>query len=298
MSTLNVSARPRWIDRSALWAVLRASPKATIGGAIVLALILIAIFAPYIAPNDPLEQDLLSPLLPPAWAADGMAQFPLGTDSLGRCVLSRLIFGTRIALWVGLCAATGAMVVGCILALIAAYFGGRTDRGIGYLVGLWMSFPPVVLSLILMVGLGTGVGNVILSIILVDWTRFCRVVRAEALKIRRNDYVIAARLMGFGHLRVMLREMLPGLVPLILTLFSLQIGIAIIVEAILSFVGMSVPADVVAWGVMIADARSTMQEAIWTLIAPVFGIVLTVFGFNLLSDGMRQALDPRQRGRH
>ncbi|MNL26728.1 Oligopeptide transport system permease protein OppC [compost metagenome] len=141
-------------------------------------------------------------------------------------------------------------------------------------------------------------GNVILAIVLVDWTRLCRVVRAEALKIRRNDYVTAARLMGFGHMRVMLREMLPGLVPLILTLFSLQIGIAIIVEAILSFVGLSVPASVVAWGVMIADARGTMQEAIWTLIAPVTGIVLTVFGFNLLSDGMRQLLDPRKRGRN
>lgn len=298
MSTLPISTRPWRTGLSPLKAAMRASPKATIGGAIVLVLVLIAIFAPYIAPNDPLEQDLLSPLLPPAWAADGMAQFPLGTDSLGRCVLSRLIFGTRIALWVGLCAATGAMLAGCVLALIAAYFGGRVDRAIGYLVDLWMSFPPVVLSLILMVGLGTGVGNVILSIILVDWTRFCRVVRAEALKIRRNDYVTAARLMGFGHLRVILREMLPGLVPLILTLFSLQIGIAIIVEAILSFVGLSVPADVVAWGVMIADARSTMQEAIWTLIAPVVGIVVTVFGFNLLSDGLRRALDPRQRARN
>lgn len=298
MSTLSISTRPWRTGLSPLKAAMRASPKAAIGGAIVLVLVLIAIFAPYIAPNDPLEQDLLSPLLPPAWAADGMAQFPLGTDSLGRCVLSRLIFGTRIALWVGLCAATGAMLAGCVLALIAAYFGGRVDRAIGYLVDLWMSFPPVVLSLILMVGLGTGVGNVILSIILVDWTRFCRVVRAEALKIRRNDYVTAARLMGFGHLRVILREMLPGLVPLILTLFSLQIGIAIIVEAILSFVGLSVPADVVAWGVMIADARSTMQEAIWTLIAPVIGIVLTVFGFNLLSDGLRRALDPRQRARN
>ncbi|OZI49567.1 ABC transporter permease [Bordetella genomosp. 4] len=298
MSTLPISARTSRTGLSPLKAAMRASPKAAIGGAIVLMLVLIAIFAPYIAPNDPLEQDLLSPLLPPAWAADGMAQFPLGTDSLGRCVLSRLIFGTRIALWVGLCAATGAMLAGCVLALIAAYFGGRVDRAIGYLVDLWMSFPPVVLSLILMVGLGTGVGNVILSIVLVDWTRFCRVVRAEALKIRRNDYVTAARLMGFGHLRVILREMLPGLVPLILTLFSLQIGIAIIVEAILSFVGLSVPADVVAWGVMIADARSTMQEAIWTLIAPVVGIVLTVFGFNLLSDGLRRALDPRQRARN
>ncbi|WP_026349826.1 ABC transporter permease [Bordetella sp. FB-8] len=290
MSTLAMQASGRW--RRTLRA-MRHSPKTLVGGAIVLALVLVAIFAPWIAPNDPLSQDLLSPLLPPAWMADGMARYPLGTDSLGRCVLSRLIFGSRVALWVGLCSAIGTMLLGCALALLASYFGGKVDRAIGYLVDLWMSFPPVVLSLILMVGLGPGVGNVILSVIVVDWTRFCRVVRAEALVIRRRDYVIAARLMGFSHLRIMLREMLPGLVPLIITLFSLEMGVAIVVEAILSFVGLSVPANTVAWGVMIADARGVMQEDIWNLIPPVLGIVVTVLGFNLLSDGLRQALDPR-----
>lgn len=290
MSTLAMQANGRW--RQTARALLR-SPKTLAGGAIVLALVLVAIFAPWIAPNNPLSQDLLSPLLPPAWMADGMAKYPLGTDSLGRCVLSRLIYGSRVALWVGLCSAVGTMLLGCALALLASYFGGKVDRAIGYLVDLWMSFPPVVLSLILMVGLGPGVGNVILSVIVVDWTRFCRVVRAEALVIRRRDYVIAARLMGFSHLRIMLREMLPGLVPLIITLFSLEMGVAIVVEAILSFVGLSVPANTVAWGVMIADARGVMQEDIWNLIPPVLGIVVTVLGFNLLSDGLRQALDPR-----
>lgn len=290
MSTLAIRASGRW--RQTARALLH-SPKTVAGGAIVLALVLVAVFAPWIAPNDPLSQDLLSPLLPPAWMTDGVAQYPLGTDSLGRCILSRLIFGSRVALWVGLCSAVGTMLLGCALALLASYFGGKVDRAIGYLVDLWMSFPPVVLSLILMVGLGPGVGNVILSVIVVDWTRFCRVVRAEALVIRRRDYVIAARLMGFSHLRIMLREMLPGLVPLIITLFSLEMGVAIVVEAILSFVGLSVPANTVAWGVMIADARGVMQENIWNLIPPVLGIVITVLGFNLLSDGLRQALDPR-----
>lgn len=291
MSTLAAQARSN-SRRRTLRALLR-SPKTMIGGAIVLVLVLVAIFAPWIAPNDPLSQDLLSPLLPPAWMADGLAKYPLGTDNLGRCVLSRLIFGSRVALWVGLCAAIGTMLLGCLLALVASYFGGKVDRAICYLVDLWMSFPPVVLSLILMVGLGPGVGNVILAVVLVDWTRFCRVVRAEALVIRRRDYVIASRLMGFSHLRIMLREMLPGLVPLIITLFSLEMGVAIVVEAILSFIGLSVPASTVTWGVMIADARGVMQENIWNLIPPVCGIVVTVLGFNLLSDGLRHALDPR-----
>jgi len=290
MSTLALASAPPWRQ---LGVVLRRSPKALCGAVLVLLLVFVAVFAPWLAPNDPMAQDLLAPLLPPAWSPDGMAQYPLGTDSLGRCVLSRTLYGTRVALWVGLCAATGTMLLGCALALTAAYFGGRVDKAIGYLVDLWMSFPPVVLSLILMVGLGTGVGNVILAVVLVDWTRFCRVVRAEALVIRRRDYVTAAQLMGYSHLRIMLREMLPGLVPLIITLFSLQMGVAIVVEAILSFVGLSVPASVVAWGVMIADARGYLQEAIWNLIPPVAGIVLTVLGFNLLSDGLRQALDPR-----
>ncbi len=290
MSSVAMQSGSRWRP---LLRSLGRSPKALIGGAIVLLLVLVAVFAPWVAPNDPLSQDLLSPLLPPAWMADGTAQYPLGTDSLGRCVLSRLIFGSRVALWVGLCSAVGTMLLGCALALLGSYFGGKVDRGISYLVDLWMSFPPVVLSLILMVGLGPGVGNVILSVVLVDWTRFCRVVRAEALVIRRRDYVVASRLMGFSHLRIMLREMLPGLVPLIITLFSLEMGVAIVVEAILSFVGLSVPASTVAWGVMIADARGYMQENIWNLIPPVCGIVVTVLGFNLLSDGLRQALDPR-----
>jgi peptide/nickel transport system permease protein len=282
--------------RDALVRLLR-QPRVLIGGGIVLAVLLVAILAPWIAPHDPLEQDLLKMLAPPMWADEGDAAYPLGTDSLGRCVLSRAIFGARVALTVALVAALGSMVLGSALALVGGYFGGPIDRTISYVVDLWMSFPPVVLSLILLVGLGTGVDKVILAVVLVDWTRFCRVVRADVLVTRRRDYVLAARLIGFSHLRTMLREVLPAVVPLMITLFSIEMGIAIIVEATLSFIGLSVPPDVTTWGQMLADGRNDMQSAAWVMLVPVACIVVTVLGCNLLGDGVRVALDPRLRAR-
>jgi peptide/nickel transport system permease protein len=265
-----------------------------ISGLTVTALIVLcALLAPLLAPHDPNEQNLVSLLLPPAWAAAGDAAFPLGTDSLGRCVLSRLIYGARVAMTVAIASALGAMVVGAALAHVAGYFGGWIDWLIGRAVDLWMSFPPVILSLILMVGLGTGLRNVILAIVLVDWTRFCRVLRAEVLVVARRDYVAAARLIGFSHWRTVTREILPATTPLLITLISLEMGIAVIVEAILSFVGMSVGSEVPAWGQMIADARLTIYDSPWNLMFPIAMIFVTVLGFNLLGDGLRRTLDVR-----
>jgi peptide/nickel transport system permease protein len=302
MSAIELSAASdeRVAQTSSFSAALRElarQPRIWIGGGILLVVTGLAITAPWIAPHDPLEQDLLHMLAPPMWAQDGSAGFPLGTDGLGRCVLSRAIFGARVALTVAVAAAFGSMLLGSTLALIAGYFGGAVDRLVSYVVDLWLSFPPVVLSLILLVGLGTGVDKVILAVVLVDWTRFCRVVRADVLVTRRRDYVLAARLIGFGHLRTMLREVLPAVVPLMITLFSIEMGIAIVVEATLSFIGLSVPPDITTWGQMLADSRSDMQSAIWVMLVPVFCIIITVLSCNLLGDGVRVALDPRLRQR-
>ena len=271
------------------------SGRVLVGGLIVLFVAVIAIFAPWIAPHDPNDQDLFGNLLPPAWDAMGDPLYPLGTDSLGRDILSHLIYGARVAMVVAVLASLGAMVLGVTLAHVAGYFGGWVDWLITRLVDLWMSFPPVILSLILMVGLGVGVDNVILAIILVDWTRFCRVVRSEVLVVRRRDYIPAARLLGFSHPRTLFREVLPSVLPLIITLMSLEMGIAVIVEAILSFVGLSVESDVPAWGMMIADARQYMYQAVWSLIFPILAVLITVLGFNLLGDGLRRTLDPKLR---
>ncbi len=267
--------------------------RVVVGAAIVLVVASAAIFAPLLAPHDPEEQNMLGTLLPPFWAAGADPAFPLGTDSLGRCILSRLVYGARVAIAVAVFASLGAMLLGASLGHIAGYFRGWIDWLISRFVEVWMSFPPVVLALILMTGLGVGLSNVIFAIILVDWTRFCRVLRADAMGVATKDYVAAARLLGFSHTRTMVREVLPATMPLLLTLLSIEAGVAVIVEAILSFVGYSVEANRPAWGQMIADARQTIYQNPWNLILPILCIFVTVLGFNLLGDGLRRTLDVR-----
>ena len=249
-----------------------------------------AVAAPLLSRHDPAEQELLSVLLPPAWMTGGEREFLLGTDSLGRDNLARLLFGARTALLVAVCAAAGAALLGTILAHAAGYLGGAVDWVIGRAVDVWMSFPPVVLSLILMVGLGGGVDTVILAIVLVDGTRFCRVLRSDVVITTRRDYVAAARLAGYSHWRTVTREVLPATWPLVITLVSLEMGIAVVVEAILSFVGLGVGASRPSWGQMIADARQNVADAPMGLLLPMAAIFVTVAGFNLLGDGLRRSL--------
>jgi peptide/nickel transport system permease protein len=269
------------------------SPRVLIALFMIVCILCCAIFSGLIAPNDPGDQNLLSILVPPAWSPGGDSAFPLGTDSLGRDVLSRLIYGARTAMLVAFFASLGAMIIGTVLAHISGYFGGTVDWIIGRLVDVWMSFPPVILSLILMVGLGVGLDRVILAIILVDWTRFCRVLRSEVLIVTRHDYVAAARLLGFTHWQAIVREVLPATLPLLITLMSLEMAIAVIVEAILSFVGLGVGANQPAWGQMIADARQYVYQSPWNLLLPALAILFTVTAFNLLGDGLRRTLDVR-----
>ncbi|MGH6672636.1 MAG: ABC transporter permease [Xanthobacteraceae bacterium] len=269
------------------------SPRVIVALALVLCIAFCAVFAGFIAPHDPSAQNLLSTLAPPVWEAGGDAHFLLGTDSLGRDVLSRLIYGARTAMIVAFFASVGAMVIGSVLAHIAGYFGGILDWIIGRLVDVWMSFPPVILSLILMVGLGVGLDRVILAIVLVDWTRFCRVLRSEVLVVTRNDYVAAARLLGFTHWQTIVREVLPATLPLLITLFSLEMAIAVVVEAILSFVGLGVGPNQAAWGQMIADARQYVYQSPWNLLLPMLCIFFAVAAFNLLGDGLRRTFDVR-----
>src|SRR5216683_1831093 len=240
------------------------SPRVVIALGVIVCLGCAAVFAPLIVPHDPSEQNLLSLLLPPAWASGGDPAYPLG-----------------------------AVLIGSILAHVSGYFGGLLDWIIGRAVDVWMSFPPVILSLILMVGLGTGLDKVILAIILVDWTRFCRVLRSEVLIVTRRDYVAAARLLGFTHWQTLIREVLPATLPLLITLVSLEMAIAVVVEAILSFVGLGVRADQAAWGQMIADARQYVYQSPWNLLLPILAIFVTVAAFNFLGDGLRRTLDVR-----
>jgi ABC-type dipeptide/oligopeptide/nickel transport system permease subunit len=259
-----------------------------LGGGFIVFLVLVALFAPLLAPFDPLEQDLMA-----ATAAPGVEPGHwLGTDSLGRDVLSRLIYGTRIALTVAFVAAILACLVGTTLGLLAGYYRGWIDAGVSRLVDIWMAFPPVLLSILLVAVLGAGLTSVIVAIVVIDWTRFARVVRAETRQQARLEYAEAASALGMGRGAILWREVLPNVLPVVLVLLSLEMGIAVIVEAILSFVGLSVSTDTPTWGGMIAEGRQIIYQAWWVLVFPLSALFLTVLAFNQLGDGLRQWLDP------
>jgi ABC-type dipeptide/oligopeptide/nickel transport system permease subunit len=274
-----------------LGAVL-AEPKAYLGGGFILMLLLIAIFAPLVAPKNPLDQDLMLASLPPAGLAGAEPGFWLGTDDLGRDVLSRLIYGARVALIVAFVAASLAALVGSALGLIAGWYRGWVDAAISRLVDVWMAFPPVLLSILLVAVLGAGLVSVIAAIAIIDWTRFCRVIRAETMGQAQAEYVTAARAVGYPRLHILAREILPNIAPALLALVSLEMGIAVIVEAILSFVGLSVSSDTPTWGGMIAQGRQFIHETWWVLAAPLAALFATVLAFNQLGEGLRRALDP------
>jgi ABC-type dipeptide/oligopeptide/nickel transport system permease subunit len=276
-------------------ALKRGGPRLWIGAALTATLVLAALLAPLLAPHDPLEQDLLSAQLPPMWMQGGDPSYIFGTDSLGRCVLSRLIYSARIAVMVALIAASLAALIGVALGLFAGSFGGWVDQLISRLIDVWMAFPPVLLSIVLAAVIGAGLTSVIVAIVVIDWTRFARVVRAETMVQLTRDYAAAARAIGLSRAKVLWLEILPNLVPLLVTLLAVEMGIAILVEVILSFVGISVAGDTPTWGSMIAEGRQIVYQAPWIMALPIGCIILSVIGLNLLGDGLRHALDPVQR---
>lgn len=265
-------------------------------GASVLALMaVLAVAAPLLAPHDPLEQDLLATFQAPAWAEGGARAFPLGTDSLGRDILSRLVYGTRAALMVALVAATLAALLGTALGLLAGWFGRWADAAISRMVDVWMAFPPVLLSIVLAAVLGAGLHTVVIAIVVIDWTRFCRVVRAEVMVQKSRDYVASALTIGLTPWRTLASEVLPNVAPLLVTLLALEMGIAIVVEAILSFAGLSVASDAPTWGSMIQEGRQYVRQAPWLMALPMGCIVAAVLALNALGDALRDRVDPLSR---
>jgi len=269
--------------------------RVTLGATILALLAFAAVFAPLLAPHNPIDQDLMVSFLPPFWSDGADPAYPLGSDSLGRDVLSRLLYGARIALTVAVIAAFLAGLLGTVLGLLAGYFGGWVDALISRIVDIWLSFPPVLLSIVLVAVIGSGLHSVIIAIVVIDWTRFCRVVRAEVMVQRNQDYVAAAVTIGLGRWRTIVSEILPNVAPLLIVLFSLEMGIAIIVEAILSFVGLSVPSDFPTWGGLIQEGRLYVNQSPWLMVFPMVCIILSVLGLNALGDGLRHRLDPVMR---
>jgi peptide/nickel transport system permease protein len=271
--------------------------RLTIGAGMLLLIALVAILAPWLAPHDPNAQDLLNTLLPPAWTDGGSVDFPFGTDSLGRCILSRLIYGTRVAVIVASLAPLGAGLLGGALALLAGYCGGWVDWLILRAIDIWMSIPPIVLALLLIIGLSPSLRNVIIAIIAVDWTRFCRVARSEAIVLRRREYVTAARILGASHFHVAMWDILPGVFPVLATLFGIEMSISIVAESIMSFIGLSAAPSIPTWGMMLADGLNSAFQEPWGLIFPTLCIAVTVLSANLMADGVRRTFDPRLAGR-
>lgn len=253
---------------------------------------LLALFAPLISPHDPLAQDLFAGRLPPFWVSGADPSFLLGTDSLGRDVLTRILHGARIAFSVALLAGLATAFVGSVLGLLAGYMRGWVDVVISRLVEIWMAFPPVLFAILLIAVLGTGLSSIIIAIVVIDWTRFCRVVRAEAMNQSAMDYVSSAIIAGRPRRDILWREILPNVLPTIVVLSTLEMGIAVIVEAILSFVNLSISTDAPTWGGMIAEGRTSIHQAWWVLAFPLGVLFLTVLSFSQFGEGLKDRFDP------
>ncbi len=280
--------RARWW--SAVRDFVRQRPLGAIGALIVVVMVVTAATAGILAPYDPLETDYAAMLGAPD------ARHWLGTDAFGRDVLSRLIYGSRTALMVGLGASLIGATFGAVIGVSSAYFGGRVDLLVQRVMDVFFAFPVIILALAVVAILGTGAENVILAIAVPMIPRCARVVRSSALAVREMPYVDAARAAGFGHRRIILRHMLPNVMAPILILATAFLGEAILLEASLSFLGLGVQEPVAAWGLMLRGAAVQFAEsAPWMAIFPGLAISLAVFGFNLFGDSLRDALDPRLR---
>ncbi|HEX9871052.1 MAG TPA: ABC transporter permease [Candidatus Tectomicrobia bacterium] len=260
---------------------------------LVFFLVIPAIFAPLVAPHDPLKGALSKRLKPPVWAEGGSIEYPLGTDKMGRDLLSRMIYGARISLLVSFMAVGVGGSMGTTLGLISGYFGGKIDALIMRLVDITLSLPTILLALVLVSALGPSFGTVITVIALVIWARYARQARAETLTVKEQDFVARARVAGASHLRIMVRYIFPNIVNTLVVLATLQVGAIILLESTLSFLGVGIPRPTPAWGVMVADGRELIVTAWWVSMFPGIGIMLTVLSLNLFGDWLRDHLDPK-----
>lgn len=275
--------------------VLR-SPKICVGAGILLAFVVLALFAPLILPHGPDEQNLALRLLPPMWDAGGQPGHPFGTDHLGRDVLARLLFGARVSLVIGLGAASIGLVIGVTLGVLAGYFGGWVDQGVNLLLTSQLALPGLLLAMALVFLIGPSLAVVILVIGLMHWTYFLVVTRSATQRIRELDYVRASRVAGASTFQILQWDVLPNLLAPIMVIFTLEVGMAILAEASLSFLGVGVPAPTATWGLMIAEGKAAMFLRPSLVVLPGLAIFLLVTAVNLLGDGLRDILQSAAKG--
>ena len=265
------------------------------GGLLVLALVLVAIFAPFVATHDPYEQDILERLTPPVFLEGGSWEHWLGTDQLGRDVYSRIVYGARISITIGISAVLVSAVIGCILGLLAGYFGGWIDSVVDFSVNAMLAFPFILLAMTLVIALGASMQNVIIALGLSNWPIFARVARIETRKLREQDFVVAVRAQGLNNYRIIFKHILNNLAAAILVIATVEVARSIIRETFLSFLGLGVQAPTPSWGLMVAEGRAYILTLWWLSTLPGVAIFLSCLGINLLGDGMRDLLDPRMR---
>jgi len=260
---------------------------------ICLAFCLIAIFAPMLAPQNPYETDLLRRLQPPAWMDGGERGFWLGCDALGRDVLSRMIYGTRVSIMIGVAVVLLATVIGTTLGLLAGYLRGPVDIVIARVCDILLGFPYLIFAIGLMAMMGPGLQNIILALCYKEWVLPCRVVRAETLAAREQDYVEAARALGASRWHIMRREILPNILSPVIVVATFRMAYIIIAEASLSFLGLGVQPPTASWGSLVADGRAFLLDAWWVSTFPGLAILALVLAINVASQGLRDAFDPR-----
>jgi peptide/nickel transport system permease protein len=273
-----------WMD------FLRRSGPGRVGLGLTIMLLVLAVFAPWIAPRGPAAQDLPARLLGP-----GPGHW-MGTDELGRDVFSRVLYGARISMTVGISVVTGAGLLGLALGAVSGFFGGWTDRIInGVLVNAFLSFPGILLAIAFAAFFGPGLDKVVLALVITGWAGYARLARAQVLKVKEMDYVTAARSLGASHVRILLRHVLPNAIQPVLIQATIGMAGAILAESTLSFLGLGVIAPAPSWGAMLSDASGYLFSAPHMVIFPALAIVTAVLAFNLLGDALRDWLDPRTR---
>ncbi len=275
------------------WYILRHWPVIPL--LIAFTLLVVGIFAPLLAPHDPIRPDFDRVLKPPAWYAEGEQDMPLGSDQLGRDILSRMLYGARITLWVAGFSLVSGMVVGVALGLVAGYYGGLLDEVIMRVVDVWYGLPYILIALVAVIVLGQKFYILLLLLALISWSAFVRIVRAEALRLKTLDYVALARVAGASTPRILIRHILPGTFNLIMVVASLRVGQLILTEATLSFLGVGIAPPNPAWGAMIANGREYLATAWWVSTMPGLCLFTVVMGLNFLGDWLRDRFDPRLR---